>query len=216
MRLTVVDRHVCAGSVSRSLVHRLSRLPPLMVLSVKSGKAGRGGRTLAVPISLRTPRRTPSRPLNLEVAASTSTPIAPCRALLQTSGRLPPRRPSSPPSERTANLPSALRCCLPVCSCSCVVEATRSRANTAPALLLTGFFGLSTSTPPPRPHCARSRSRSHSHSRRPLACQRASCRRPGFDSIWVCIHGSELLRHGRANSSRFGAVYMICAVGVYV
>lgn len=73
---------------------------------------------------------------------------APCRALLQTSGRPPRRRPSSPPLARTASSPLALRCCslvrvlggCPVCR----------RANDAPALLLTGFFGLSTSLPSPR------------------------------------------------------------------
>lgn len=92
------------------------------------------------------------------------------------------------------------------------VQATRSHANTAAALLLTGFFGLSTSTPPPQRTAPRSCS--HLPSRRPFACQRTPRRCPSLDSIWV--RTSKTLRNGCANSSRFGAVYMICAVGVYV
>ena len=94
------------------------------------------------------------------------------------------------------------------------VQATRSHANTAAALLLTGFFGLSTSTPPPQRTAPRSCSCSHLPSRRPFASQRTPRRRPSFDSIWV--RTSKTRRNGCANSSRFGAVYMICAVGVYV
>jgi hypothetical protein len=82
------------------------------------------------------------------IASSTLQFTAPCRALLQTSGRLPLRRRSSPQSERTASSPLALHCCLLVCSAG--VRAIRPRANDAPALLLTGFFGLSMRTTAPR------------------------------------------------------------------
>lgn len=43
--------------------------------------------------------------------------------------------------------------------------------------------------------------------------QRPPSRNPGFSSIWVRLAASsaDLL-----TKSRFGAVYMICAVGVYV
>lgn len=177
---------------------------------MKSGKAGRGGahgpRDQRAYAMEATWAPSSSRP-----AASTHTSIAPCRALLQTSGRPLRRRPSSPQSARRPNSPSALRCCSPVCF---QVKATRSRANTTPALLLTGFFGLSTSTPPPQRTAPRSCSCSHLPSRRPFASQRTPRRRPSFDSIWV--RTSKTRRNGCANSSRFGAVYMICAVGVYV
>ena len=80
------------------------------------------------------------------------------------------------------------------------VQATRSRANTAPALLLTGFFGLSTSTPPPPRTAPRSCSRSHS--RRPFAYQRTPRRCPSFDSIWVrspeTLHNGVLTAPGSA------------------
>lgn len=63
-------------------------------------------------------------------------------------------------------------------------RAVRSRANNAPALLLTGFFGLSMPSTSPQLTTALHVHRSHSH--RPLVHQPAPCRCSCFDSIWVC------------------------------
>jgi hypothetical protein len=104
--------------------------------------------------------------------------VYPCRAHLLTSGRLLLRRPSSPRSARTASLPLASRCCSPVrrlWPCAMLpMLMSMLMLTRPPALLLTGYFGLSmsnhrsltltltsTSTSPIRP--------AHAHTDRSLA-----------------------------------------------
>jgi hypothetical protein len=146
-------------------VHRLSRLLFGVDVNVSVNVRCRGRRDAEVPhgpvpiscVALRTPSES-------AIASSTLQSTAPCRALLQTSGRLLRRRPSSPQLERTASSPLALRCCLLVCSRGSSTRAVCSRANNAPALLLTGFFGLS--MPSTTPQLTTRTAHAHAHTDR--------------------------------------------------
>lgn len=160
-RLTVVDRHVCAATVFRNPAFVATALPCLVGVEREVGEGGtrrctRATRSAYVghgghlhPHARRCehshPNCTMSSPLTDVWEAAAASPFQP------TIGK---------ESQFTLGFALLFACMF------LNVQATRSgsRANTAPALLLTGFFGLSTSTPPTTTHrTAPHRARAHAY-----------------------------------------------------